>query len=134
MRPDRYGIPRLNWSKPNDVRIDDAPRAARIVTPILATPPVVTRSSRISRNWPGKKAIALIDLGPRDRADALAAASVARRLGVQLQLVHVVEPIPDIPWLELDEARRNTQRHRKALAELTKLKEELAWLSPGARS
>src|SRR5688572_22953738 len=32
MRPDRYGIPRLNWSKPNDVRIDDAPRAARIVT------------------------------------------------------------------------------------------------------
>ena len=46
---------------------------------------------------------------------------------MRLQLVHVVEPIPDIPWLELDKARRNTQRHRKALAELTKLKEELAW-------
>ena len=46
---------------------------------------------------------------------------------MRLQLVHVVEPIPDIPWLELDKARRNTQRHRKALAELTKLKDELAW-------
>lgn len=31
------------------------------------------------------------------------------------------------PWLELDEARRTQQRHRKALADLTKLKEELAW-------
>ena len=101
--------------------------------PILATPPVVSRSSGLSRNWPGKKAIAPIDLGPRDRADALAAASVARGLGVQLQLVHVVEPIPDIPWLELDEARRNTQRHRKALAELTKLKEELAWAITGCQ-
>ena len=94
--------------------------------PVLATPPVMTRSSGPLRNWPGKRAIAPVDLGRRDRADALAAAAVACDLGVRLQLVHVVEPIPDIPWLELDKARRNTQRHRKALAELTKLKEELA--------
>ena len=99
--------------------------------PILATPPVITRSSGPSRSWPGKRAIAPIDLGRRDRADALAAATVARELGVQLQLVHVVEPIPDIPWLELDEGRRNSQRHRKALAELTKLKEKLAWAVTG---
>lgn len=51
---------------------------------------------------------------------------------MQLQLVHVVEPIPDIPWLELDEARRNTQRHQ-ALAELTKRKEELAWAITGCQ-
>ena len=95
--------------------------------PILATPPVITRSSGPLRNWPGKRAIAPVDLGRRDRADALAAATVARELGVRLQLVHVVEPIPDIPWLELDKVRRNQQRHRKALAELTELKEDLAW-------
>ena len=52
---------------------------------------------------------------------------------MQLQLVHVVEPIPDIPWLELDEARRNTQRHRKALAELTTLEEEFAWAITGCQ-
>ena len=95
--------------------------------PILATPPVITRSSGPLRNWPGKRAIAPVDLGPRDRADALAAATVARELDVRLQLVHVVEPFPNIPWFELDEARRNQQRHRKALAQLTRLKEELAW-------
>lgn len=95
--------------------------------PILATPPVRAGSAGPSRSWPGKWAIAPVDLGLRDRADALAAAVAARELGVRLQLVHVVEPIADVPWLELDEARRNQHRHRKALAELTKLKEELAW-------
>lgn len=95
--------------------------------PILATPPLRARLRRPSQSWPGKWALAPVDLGPRDRADALAAAVAARELGVQLQLVHVVEPIADVPWLELDEARRNQQRHRKALAELTKLKEKLTW-------
>jgi hypothetical protein len=56
--------------------------------PVLATPPVITRAPL--RNWPGKRAIAPVDLGPRDRADAVAAATVARELGVRLQLVHVV--------------------------------------------
>jgi universal stress protein A len=93
--------------------------------PILATPPAM--SSAPLRSWPGKRAIAPVDLGPRDRADALAAATVARELGVRLQLVHVVEPIPDIPWLELDKARRNQTRHRKAVAELAVLQDELAW-------
>ena len=95
--------------------------------PVLATPPVEARSARPSQNWPGKWALVPLDLGPRDRADALAAAVAARGLGVQLQLVHVVEPIADMPWLDLDEARRNQERHRKAMAALTKLKEKLAW-------
>ena len=93
--------------------------------PVLATPPKQAGSAAPSRSWPGKWAIAPIDLEPRARADALAAAVAARELRVQLQLVHVVEPIADVPWLELDEARRNQQRHRKALADLTGLKEEL---------
>jgi nucleotide-binding universal stress UspA family protein len=96
--------------------------------PILATPPVRARSAGPPRSWPGTWATAPVDLEPRDRADALVAAVAARELGVRLQLVHVVEPIADVPWLELDEARRNQHRHRKALAELTKLKEELAWV------
>ena len=95
--------------------------------PILATPLLEADMGQPSHDWPGKWALAPLDLGARDRADALAAAVAARELGVQLQLVHVVEPIADVPWLELDEARRNQERHRKALAELTKLKARLAW-------
>ena len=92
--------------------------------PVLATPPV-TRWKRPSAAWPGKIAIAPIDFGPRDRADVLAAAVAARELGVQLQLVHVVEPIGDVPWLELDEARRNQQRERRAAARLTRLQKDV---------
>ena len=95
--------------------------------PILATPPKTAGSARPSRNWPGKWAMAPVDLEPRDRADALTAAVAARELGVGLQLVHVMEPVAGVPWLELDGARRNQQRRRKALADLTKLQEELAW-------
>ena len=100
-------------------------RRARI--PVLATPPVKGRAARPPRSWPGKTAIAPIDFGPRDRADVLAAAVAARDLGVQLELVHVVEPIPDVPWLELDEARRNQQRERRAAARLTRLQDDVRW-------
>jgi universal stress protein A len=95
--------------------------------PVLATPLLEAQVERPSEDWPGKWALAPLDLGARDRADALAAAVSARELGVQLQLVHVVEPIASVPWLELDETRRNEQRHRKALAELNKLKATLSW-------
>ena len=93
--------------------------------PILATPPVKGRAARPPRNWPGRMAIAPIDFSPRDRGDALAAAVVARELGTKLELVHVVEPIADVPWLELDEARRNQQRERRAAARLTRLQDDL---------
>jgi nucleotide-binding universal stress UspA family protein len=93
--------------------------------PVLATPPVKGRAARPPRNWPGRMAIAPIDFGPRDRADALAAAIAAKELGTQLELVHVVEPIADVPWLELDESRRNQQRERRAAARLTRLQDDL---------
>jgi nucleotide-binding universal stress UspA family protein len=101
--------------------------------PVLATPPVKGRAARPPRNWPGKLTIAPIDFSPRVRADVLAAAVAARELGTQLELVHVVEPIADVPWLELDEARRNKQRERLALAQLTRLQDELHDTIPAVR-
>jgi nucleotide-binding universal stress UspA family protein len=101
--------------------------------PVLATPPVKGRSARPPRNWPGKLSIAPIDFSPRVRADVLAAAVAARELGTKLELVHVVEPIADVPWLELDEARRNKQRERLALAQLTRLQDELHDTIPAVR-
>lgn len=95
--------------------------------PVLAIPPVKGRVKIPPRKWPGKWVLAPVDLGVRDRADALAAAVVAREMGAQLQLVHVVEPITDRAWLELDVTRRNQQRERRALAHLTQLKDGLAW-------
>ena len=102
--------------------------------PVLATPPVTKgHAARPPRNWPGKMAIAPIDFSTRDRADALAAAIAAKELGTQLELVHVVEPIADLPWLELDEARRNLQRERHAAARLTRLQDDLRSTVTGVR-
>ena len=84
-----------------------------------------------TKAWPGKWALAPVDLGPRDRADALAAAVVARELGTRLLLVHVVEPVAEVPWLEFDTVRRNLQRERRALAHLTRLKDNLEWAVGG---
>ena len=93
--------------------------------PVLATPPVAGRPHVPATNWPGKLVIAPIDLGARARADALAAAVVARELGTQLELVHVLEPISNPPWLEVDADRRNLQQQRLAEARLLRLKNEL---------
>jgi nucleotide-binding universal stress UspA family protein len=99
--------------------------------PVLAIPPVKGRALRPRKSWPGKWALAPVDLGPRDRADALAAAVAARELGTKLLLVHVVEPVAEVPWLELDVARRHLQRERRALAHLTQLKDDLEWAVGG---
>jgi nucleotide-binding universal stress UspA family protein len=101
--------------------------------PVLAIPPAKGRGRGPSRNWPGKWALAPVDFGTRDRADAVAAAVVTRELGARLLLVHVVEPIGELPWIELDAARRNHQRQRRALARLTRLQEDLAWVVDGCR-
>jgi nucleotide-binding universal stress UspA family protein len=93
--------------------------------PVLATPPVAGRPLAPPKNWPGKLVIAPIDLGARARADALAAAVVARELGTHLELVHVLEPIANPPWLEVDADRRNLQQQRLATARLTRLQDEL---------
>lgn len=101
--------------------------------PVLATPPVTGRARGPAKGWPGKQILAPVDIGVRDRADALAAAVVARELGTELQLVHVVEPISNPPWLEVDADRRNLQRQRRAVARLTQLQDELAGVAPSVR-
>jgi nucleotide-binding universal stress UspA family protein len=101
--------------------------------PVLAIPPVKGHSRGPSKAWPGKWVLAPVDLGPRDRADALAAAVVARELGTKLLLVHVVEPVGQVPWLELDVARRQQQRERRALAHLTRLRDDVAWAVGGCK-
>jgi len=101
--------------------------------PVLATPPVGGRSRGPAKGWPGKLVIAPIDIGARDRADALSAAVAARELGTQLELVHIVEPINNPPWLEVDAERRNRQRQRRAAARLTQLQDELAGVVTAVR-
>jgi nucleotide-binding universal stress UspA family protein len=96
-------------------------------SPVLAIPPVTTRLAGPLRSWPGTLAIAPIDLASRSRADALAATTAARNLGMSVRLVHVIDRIRKVPWLDLDEARLGEQRRRQALAKLTKLKDELRW-------
>ncbi len=101
--------------------------------PILATPPVTGRGRGPAKDWPGKMIIAPVDIGARDRADALAAAVVARELGTQLELVHIVEPINNPPWLEVDADRRNLQRQRRAVVRLTQLQDELKDVATAVR-
>jgi nucleotide-binding universal stress UspA family protein len=101
--------------------------------PVLATPPVSGRSRGPAKGWPGTLVIAPIDIGGRDRADALAAAVAARELGTQLELVHIVEPISNPPWLELDADRRNLQRQRRAITRLTQLQDEHAGVVTAVR-
>ena len=93
--------------------------------PVLATPPVVGRARSPAKDWPGKLVIAPIDGGIRARVDARAAAVVARELGTQLELVHVLEPISNPPWLDVDADRRNLQQQRLAIARLKRFQDEL---------
>lgn len=101
--------------------------------PVLATPPVMGRTRGPAKDWPGAMVIAPVDIGIRDRADALAAAAVARELGTQLELLHVVEPIVSPPWLEVDADRRNLQRQRRAIARLTQLQDTLRGVATAVR-
>jgi nucleotide-binding universal stress UspA family protein len=101
--------------------------------PVLATPPAAARASDPAKDWPGKMVIAPVDIGIRDRGDALAAAVVARELGTQLELVHIVEPITGPPWLEVDADRRNLQRERRAIARLTQLQDEIRDVATAVR-
>ena len=101
--------------------------------PVLATPPAAGRSRGPAKGWPGAIVIAPVDIGVRDRADALAASVVARELGTRLELVHVVEPISSPPWLEVDAERRNLQRQRRAIARLTQLQDDLKGVATAVR-
>ena len=101
--------------------------------PVLATPPVAGRARGPAKDWPGKMVIAPVDIGTRDRADALAAAAAARELGTHLELVHIVEPITNLPWLDIDADRRNLQARRRAVARLTQLQDELKGVATAVR-
>jgi nucleotide-binding universal stress UspA family protein len=101
--------------------------------PVLATPPVSGRAGGPAKDWPGKLILAPIDIGARDRADALAASVAARELGTQLELVHVVEPINSPPWFEVDADRRGLQRQRRAIVRLTQLQDELKGVATAVR-
>jgi nucleotide-binding universal stress UspA family protein len=106
----------------------------RSALPVLATPPVSGRARGPAKGWPGEIVIAPVDVGIRDHADALAAAAVARELGTQLELVHVVEPISGPPWLEMDADRRNLQRQSRAIARLTQLQDQLKGVVTAVRT
>jgi nucleotide-binding universal stress UspA family protein len=105
----------------------------RSTLPILATPPAGSRAAGPRTGWPGKWALAPVDLGTRSRADALAASVAARELGARVELVHVVEPVAQLPWVEVDAERRNNQRLRRAMVWLTRFRDELAWAAAGCR-
>jgi universal stress protein A len=96
--------------------------------PVLAVPPVRGRARRPRAGWPEPWVLAPIDLGPNARRDALVAAISARELGARLRLVHVVEPLPERRWIEIDARRRNRQAQRHAVALLGKIKDELNWV------
>ena len=101
--------------------------------PVLATPPTAGRVRGPAKDWPGKMVIAPVDIGQRDRADALAAAAVARELDTSLELVHIVELVSNLPWLDVDADRRNLQRRRRAVARLTQLQDELKGVATAVR-
>ena len=65
---------------------------------ILAVPPS-RRRGRASGPWPGKTALAAIDLGAEASSDAGRAAAVARGLHARLLLAYVVPPDPVPLWL-----------------------------------
>lgn len=97
----------------------------RATIPVLAIPPVKGKAKRPLASWPGPWVLAPVDLDSSARTDAQIAAVCARELGVRLRLVHIVEPLPERPWIEIDARRRNQQMQRHALALLKSLKDEL---------
>ena len=101
--------------------------------PILATPPTKGRIAGPGKNWPGERIVAPVDLGPRDEADAQAAAAVAQELGSRLQLVHIVEPVVALPWLRKDVERGTRERQRVAMARLEQIQQGLTWASVDSR-
>jgi nucleotide-binding universal stress UspA family protein len=84
--------------------------------PVLAIPPVKRGTPAPARGWPGRWVLAPIDLGPKDKRDALNAALVADELGSQLLLLHVVEPGDASLWQRLDLPRPNREQLLKARA------------------
>lgn len=85
--------------------------------PVLAIPPVKRGAPAPPKSWPGGWVLAPIDLGAKDRQDALTAALVADIFGARLLLMHVVEPNDGAPWERLDLPRATLMAKLKARAE-----------------
>jgi nucleotide-binding universal stress UspA family protein len=105
----------------------------KLPIPILATPPVKGRPKPLPRGWPGKRALAPVDLGTRDKVDAEMAAIAARELDIALELIHVIEPVIQPRWIEVDAERRAFQLQRQALDRLESMSRSLDWGVAGFR-
>jgi nucleotide-binding universal stress UspA family protein len=88
-----------------------------VEVPVLAIPPVKAGAPAPARTWPGRWVMAPVDLGAKDRRNALNAALVTDALGSQLLLLHVVEADASSVWRRLDLARGNRERLMKTRAE-----------------
>jgi nucleotide-binding universal stress UspA family protein len=88
-----------------------------VEVPVLAIPPVKSGTAVPSRSWPGRWVMAPVDLGAKDKRDALNAALVTDALGSQLLLLHVVETGDQSVWQRLDLPRSNRERLMKTRAE-----------------
>lgn len=85
--------------------------------PVLAIPPVKSGTSAPVRTWPGRLVMAPVDLGAKDKRDALNAALVTDALGSQLLLLHVLETGSPSMWQRLDLPRTTRERLMKTRAE-----------------
>jgi nucleotide-binding universal stress UspA family protein len=89
----------------------------RVEVPVLAIPPVKAGASAPARTWPGRWVMAPVDLGAKDKRNALNAALITDAFGSQLLLLHVVETDRSSLWRRLDLARGNREQLAKTRAE-----------------
>jgi nucleotide-binding universal stress UspA family protein len=89
----------------------------RVEVPVLAIPPVKAGTPAPVRTWPGRWVMAPVDLGAKDKRDALNAALITDALGSELLLLHVVETDPSSLWRRLDLPRGNREPLMKTRAE-----------------
>lgn len=93
----------------------------RATVPVLTVPATVRAAAQSLREFPQGTLLAPIDLEGTERADAGAAFQAARRLGLDVRLLHVVKPLRLPPWIGPDGADLDRQRVRTAEKRLREL-------------
>lgn len=78
--------------------------------PVLAVPAQTRGAAETLRAFPGRTVLAPIDLDGNERSDARRAIDLARRLGSEALLLHVVKPAQPPPWLAADAGVLDRQR------------------------
>ncbi|MFI5178764.1 MAG: universal stress protein [Vicinamibacterales bacterium] len=102
---------------------------ARARVPVLAIPPRATgRGARPLASWPGRLAIAPIDLDRQAAKHVALAGRVARWFGGRLVLVHVVPRVRAPAWYGGDSVTRQRVHTLRARRELQALQ---SWAGPG---